>query len=267
MDPTAYRPEENVNRVACLDAFLQRFSGGAGSGSDSSDGFTQRLTTGNNASSTPTTPRTSDRNGTPSGVRGDGVLAVGEEGSDGGDLRAVTSGIAGGGSGGGGGRGGRGIDSGSASGSCGGVGVAGSTGIAGGRDATAVAAAAQAEILKVLDFLFCSDRPLACGLCVFWCAIPTQVLDKSRVVKVVARNTGRSVWLVQGSRGAPYLCLREYCSCSRSFQELVRRGALHPVLCKHLLAVRLAPALGLSMSEEVDDEKLAMRISSCDYGG
>ncbi|CAN0424716.1 unnamed protein product, partial [Ectocarpus sp. 13 AM-2016] len=40
-----------------------------------------------------------------------------------------------------------------------------------------------------------------------------QVLDKSRVVKVVARNTGRSVWLVQGSRGAPYLCLREYCSC------------------------------------------------------
>ncbi|CAN0418628.1 unnamed protein product, partial [Hapterophycus canaliculatus] len=66
--------------------------------------------------------------------------------------------------------------------------------------AAAGAAAAQAQILKALDFLFCSDRPL-------------QVLDKSRVVKVVARSTGRSVWLVQGSRGAPYLCLREYCSC------------------------------------------------------
>ncbi|CBJ27713.1 conserved unknown protein [Ectocarpus siliculosus] len=257
MDPTAYRPEENVNRVACLDAFLQRFSGGAGSGSDSSDDFTP-LTTGNNASSTPTTPRTSDRNGTPSGVRNDGALAVGEEGSDGGDLRAMTSGIAGGDRGGGGGSGGGGVDSGSASGSCGGVGAAGSTGIARGRDATAVAAAAQAEILKVLDFLFCSDCPLV--------ESTIQVLDKSRVVKVVARNTGRSVWLVQGSRGAPYLCLREYCSC-RSFQELVRRGAPHPVLCKHLLAVRLAPALGLSMSEEVDDDKLAMRISSCDYGG
>ncbi|CAM9107371.1 unnamed protein product [Ectocarpus sp. 8 AP-2014] len=265
MDPIAYRPEENVNRVACLDAFLQRFSGGAGSGSGSSDGFTQRLTTGNNASSTRTPPRTSDRNGTPSGVRDDGALAVGEEGSDGGDLRAMTSGIAGGDSGGGGGSGGGGVDSGSASGSCGGVGVAASPGITGGRDATAaaaaaaaavaaaVSAAAQAEILKVLDFLFCSDRPL--------------VLDKSRVVKVVARTTGRSVWLVQGSRGAPYLCLRQYCSCSRSFQELVRRGAPHPVLCKHLLAVRLAPALGLSISEEVDDDKLAMRISSCDYGG
>lgn len=45
----------------------------------------------------------------------------------------------------------------------------------------------------------------------FWMLL--QVLDKSRVVKVVARGTGRSVWLVQGSRGAPYLCLREYCSC------------------------------------------------------
>ena len=41
----------------------------------------------------------------------------------------------------------------------------------------------------------------------------SQVLDKSRVVKLVARDTRRSVWLVQGSRGAPYLCLREYCSC------------------------------------------------------
>ncbi|CAM9779369.1 unnamed protein product [Ectocarpus sp. 12 AP-2014] len=176
----------------------------------------------------------------------------------------MTCGIAAGDSG-GDGSGGGGVDSGSSSGSRGGAGVAGSPGIAGGRNATAavaaaeaaaaavVAAAAQAEILKVLDFLFCSDRPL--------------VLDKSRVVTVVARNTGRSVWLVQGSRGAPYLCLREYCSCSRSFQELVRRGAPHPVLCKHLLAVRLAPALGLSISEEVDDDKLAMRISSCDYGG
>ncbi|CAN0579939.1 unnamed protein product, partial [Ectocarpus sp. 12 AP-2014] len=84
MDPTVCRPEENVNRVACLDAFLQRFAGGAGSGSDPSDGFTQRLTPGNNASPTPTTPRTSARNGTPSGVRDDGALAVGEEGSDGG---------------------------------------------------------------------------------------------------------------------------------------------------------------------------------------
>lgn len=38
------------------------------------------------------------------------------------------------------------------------------------------------------------------------------------------------------------------------------------VQCKHLLAVRLAPVLGLSATEEVDDDKLAMRLSSCDYG-
>jgi len=33
-----------------------------------------------------------------------------------------------------------------------------------------------------------------------------------------------------------------------------------------LLAVRLAPVLGLSVVEEIDDDRLAMRLSSCDYG-
>eukprot|EP00904_Undaria_pinnatifida_P010706 jgi/Undpi1/6766/HiC_scaffold_21.g09245.m1 len=118
-------------------------------------------------------------------------------------------------------------------------------------------AAAQAEVLRVLDFLFCSDRALV--------ESTIQVLDKSRVVNVRARDSGRGVWLVQGSRGAPYLCLGSYCSC-RSFLELARRGGDHPVLCKHLLAVRLAPVLGVSRVEEVDDDKLAQRISACDYG-
>lgn len=36
--------------------------------------------------------------------------------------------------------------------------------------------------------------------------------------------------------------------------------------CKHLLAVRLAPALGVAVEEEVDDDKLVQRISACDYG-
>ena len=36
--------------------------------------------------------------------------------------------------------------------------------------------------------------------------------------------------------------------------------------CKHLLAVRLAPALGVSCLEEVDDQRLADRIGDCAYG-
>lgn len=52
-----------------------------------------------------------------------------------------------------------------------------------------------------------------------------EVLDKSRVVKVVARESRRSVWLVQGSRGSPYLCLRQYCSCRyASLFSRSRRG-------------------------------------------
>lgn len=45
--------------------------------------------------------------------------------------------------------------------------------------------------------------------------------------------------------------------------RFVRSGQFQ---CKHLLAVRLAPALGVSRIEEVDDDKLAQRISACDYG-
>ncbi|CAM9509716.1 unnamed protein product [Scytosiphon promiscuus] len=223
MDLANGRSMESVNRVACLDAFLQSFSCGSGGS------FNHNHTPAKNAPS-PQPPTPPSAPGVDSGGSGN----AGEEDARGGDLRAVTSGN----------------------------GMAGSSPgrRAGVRDTAAAAAAAtaaaQTQILKALEFLFCSDRALV--------ESTIQVLDKSRVVKVVARSTGRSVWLVQGSRGAPYLCLREYCSC-RSFQELVRRGGEHPILCKHLLAVRLAPALGVSVEEEVDDDKLAARISSCDY--
>ncbi|CAM9727435.1 unnamed protein product [Pylaiella littoralis] len=183
----------HVNRVACLDAFLEDFSFD-GSG----DAFLHTLA--KNAASPTATP-------TGSGNAAVGGVPLAEDGGS--DLRALTSGTSGGG-GGGGGR-----DNRSGGKVC-------PRGYYSRRLAGAAAAAArplQAEVLKVLDFLFTSDRPL----------VESTVLDKSRVVQLVARGSSRSMWLVQGSRGAPYLCLREYCSC-RSFQELVRRGGEHPVL-------------------------------------
>eukprot|EP00903_Cladosiphon_okamuranus_P018725 g17235.t3 len=164
MDPALHGLEENVNRVACLDTFLQSFSCRA-----AGDSFPQ--TPSNSVASPTATPVSGNKNASTSGATAAaGVSTLGEEGG-------IGKGIG--------------------------------------------TAAVQAEVLKGLDFLFWSDRSLV--------ESAIQVLDKSRVVKVVARVTGRSVWLVQGSRRAPYLCLREYCSC-RSFQELVRRGGEHPVL-------------------------------------
>lgn len=57
------------------------------------------------------------------------------------------------------------------------------------------------SLLSLLHAIYC--------VCCAW----MQVMDKSRVVRVRARDCGRTVWLVQGSRGAPYLCLGNYCSC------------------------------------------------------
>ncbi|CAM9167915.1 unnamed protein product [Choristocarpus tenellus] len=85
-----------------------------------------------------------------------------------------------------------------------------------------VAAASHEEVLRLVDFLFSSE-----GALVEHCV---EVLDKARVVEVKARASGRTVWLVQGSGGAPYLCLRQYCSC-RSFQELIKKNP-QPVLVR-----------------------------------
>lgn len=60
--------------------------------------------------------------------------------------------------------------------------------------------------------------------------------------------------------GAKYYCI------SFVFPPPLLLSSVVRVQCKHLLAVRVAPALGVSRLEEVDDDKLAQRIAACDYG-
>eukprot|EP00953_Heterococcus_sp_UTEX-ZZ885_P036234 18683-Heterococcus_DN1.PRE.1 len=117
-------------------------------------------------------------------------------------------------------------------------------------------------------FLFYSDKSL-----VEHC---TEVLDSARIVECIGRVSRRRFWLVQSSsqvmleigcviqlftlialarakkREPPYVILGgHYCSC-RSFLELSKQ---YPelILCKHLLAVRLAPFFGKVDTDNIDD--------------
>ncbi|KAG5187239.1 hypothetical protein JKP88DRAFT_347994 [Tribonema minus] len=105
------------------------------------------------------------------------------------------------------------------------------------------------EILRMVTFLFQSTQADNCA----------DVLDHSRIVECVGRQSRRRIWLVQSSShkggASPYVCLGgHYCSC-RNFQE-VSKKATSLVLCKHLLAIRLAQAFGKLCVNEVDDGQL-----------
>ena len=68
------------------------------------------------------------------------------------------------------------------------------------------------------------------------------ILNKKLITKVVAEPSKRHYICVQSERKSqnPYICFNSYCSCYDFSREVLTGKKL---LCKHLLAVRLAGAL------------------------
>lgn len=122
----------------------------------------------------------------------------------------------------------------------------------------------QAELLRVSDFLFGSILEGA-----------LTILDEcaSKVTKIVSKASNRSLFVVKGSQsqsnnGGHYICLLPehsdgiyYCACP-SFLERSRTSSC--LLCKHLLAIKLMPALGCheQVLEANTDEDFATMITS-----
>eukprot|EP01084_Bolivina_argentea_P224913 380199_1 len=108
------------------------------------------------------------------------------------------------------------------------------------------------QIMKVMCEIFNDDRQLISNA--------ADVLDKCHIVCCRGNPSGREVCLVQkrGGRGNPYVCLvgNRYCSCRNFFDRAKRAKQGSTVLCKHLVAVRLAPLLGLMESDVVEDSRL-----------
>ena len=68
------------------------------------------------------------------------------------------------------------------------------------------------------------------------------ILNKKLITKVVAEPSKRHYICVQSERKSqnPYICFNRYCSCYDFSREVL---AGKKIICKHLLAVRLAGAL------------------------
>lgn len=92
-------------------------------------------------------------------------------------------------------------------------------------------------------------------------AMDTIDVDSGRtkaVREIKESGSGRKCWKVRGSQGNEYLCLDQYCSCP-SFMQLCRGHEMR-VVCKHMVAVRLAKALHLVEYKEVNREEFVRTI-------
>ena len=87
--------------------------------------------------------------------------------------------------------------------------------------------------------------------------------QKRAVKKLVAVKSGRTCWQVRGKSGAKeeYLVFpTHYCSC-RAFQwDVLSKG--EQLICKHMLAVRVAEALDDYNVTEIDDALLAQLLEA-----
>ncbi|CAH1802235.1 unnamed protein product [Owenia fusiformis] len=107
------------------------------------------------------------------------------------------------------------------------------------------------SLLSALNFVFKS--PL----------LPALDLVERRCVTMVTSPSGRCVYQVVGSSGTPYTCLLscDYCGCPAYKFSVIKRG--DHIMCKHILAVHLSDAMGLTkelISTDLDLADLIMGI-------
>lgn len=105
------------------------------------------------------------------------------------------------------------------------------------------------EVLSALHFVF--NQSLLHAL---------DLIDQKKVIKLIT-TSGRVLYQVAGSSNQVYICLLtgDFCTCpSYTFTVLVKMESL---MCKHLLAVHLAEALGEFNSKTISDEDFAAYMS------
>jgi predicted nucleic acid-binding Zn finger protein len=109
------------------------------------------------------------------------------------------------------------------------------------------------SILRLFDFVLLDNRKVL--------EAAVDILDNSKfsIKKFTSESSDRSCWKVHGSQGKDYMCLENFCSCQSYLQQAKQhRGR---ILCKHLLAVRLATSMSKINCEVISDEKFAQKFT------
>lgn len=119
--------------------------------------------------------------------------------------------------------------------------------------------AQQNQILRVAEFLF-GNTLLTAAL---------ALIDSQDSMFTQVSTLHRRIWLVQGSGSSSYMCFAcdsntpnlYFCGC-RSFMDKTTKNTHGlPELCKHLLALKLIPVLGIQCPQlHVSDGEFASLV-------
>ncbi|XP_061658825.1 zinc finger SWIM domain-containing protein 7 [Syngnathoides biaculeatus] len=93
------------------------------------------------------------------------------------------------------------------------------------------------------------------------CAIQALDLVDQRSVTCVSSPSGRKAFQVTGGSGIVYTCFSSchYCPCPAFAYTVLRRN--HCLLCKHILAVYLCEAMGVTHPQSASDEQMTALLS------
>jgi predicted nucleic acid-binding Zn finger protein len=114
------------------------------------------------------------------------------------------------------------------------------------------AGTATSHVLHCMNFIFHDNRRLL--------EAAVDIIDdfESPVRKYHCEASGRCLHKVQGAQGREYICLGDYCSCANFLQT--SRHLQKNVICKHLLCIRLATALGKVTVQDITVEKFVAML-------
>lgn len=93
-----------------------------------------------------------------------------------------------------------------------------------------------------------------------------DLVDRSSI-KLLSSPSGRKAYEVVGLSKSTYLCLTslKYCSCLSFQYTVLTKG--ESLMCKHLLSVRVADALGSVVHQTVSDEDISemLKLAASTY--
>uniref|UniRef100_A0A3Q1HT66 SWIM-type domain-containing protein n=2 Tax=Anabas testudineus TaxID=64144 RepID=A0A3Q1HT66_ANATE len=89
------------------------------------------------------------------------------------------------------------------------------------------------------------------------CALQALDLVDQRSVTCLSSPSGREAFQVMGGSGRLYTCFVSchYCPCPAFAYTVLRRN--EGLLCKHILAVYLCQAMGVTQQESVSDQQMS----------
>ncbi|XP_036975816.1 zinc finger SWIM domain-containing protein 7 [Acanthopagrus latus] len=93
------------------------------------------------------------------------------------------------------------------------------------------------------------------------CALPALDLVDQRSVTCLSSPSGRKAFQVTGGSGRLYTCFVSchYCPCPAFAYTVLRRN--EGLLCKHILAVYLCQAMGVTQQYSVSDQEMSALLS------